>query len=120
MYSLHVDAAITADQFEMLLNDPRLESTEPSIKEDILAFKNATAKHGGLLGFRQVATIANVNPSTITRHVNAGRFTVYELVGMKLLPLDEVMTYLKLRNEELLSKGGGGLKSPKFKDLLKI
>lgn len=111
-------SAATIDQFEMMLNDPRLESTDPTIMEEIRAFKDATARHGGLLGMSQVAAIANVSQPTVSRHVKAGRFTVYEIVGMKLLPLDEVMAYLRVRNEELLSKGGRGLKAPKFRDLI--
>ena len=108
------------EQFEMMLNDPRIANSEPSVMEELKGFIEATKRHGGLLAQPQVAALANVNPSTIHRHISSGRFTVYEFVGMKLLPLDEVMAYLKARNEDLLHKGGGGLKSPKFKDLLKV
>lgn len=108
------------EQFEMMLNDPRIANAEPSVMEEVRGFVEATKRHGGLLAQSQVASIANVSNATIHRHVKAGRFTMYEFVGLKLLPLDEVMAYLKARNEDLLHKGGGGLKSPKFKDLLKV
>lgn len=88
--------------------------------EELKGFINATRKHGGLLAAKQVAALANVTGPTISRHIKAGRFTTYEFVDMTLIPLDEVMLYIKARNEEILSKGGHGLKSPKFKDLLKV
>lgn len=112
--------ALDIEQFEMLLGDPRLESSDPSVMEDLKGFIDATKRHGGLLAAKQVAAIANVSHSTVSRHIKAGRFTTYDFVDMTLLPLDEVMAYVKARNEELLAKGGHGLKSPKFKDLLKV
>ena len=115
-----MDASITADQFEMLLNDPRIESADTSVKEELMQFIEATKKHGGLLSPRQVAAIANVSYPTIFRHIKAGRFTTYTFVDATMLPLDEVREYIKARNEDLLAKGGRGLKSPKFADLLKV
>lgn len=112
--------ALDIEQFEMMLNDPRLAEAEPSVMDDIKLMIEISKKHGGVLAKRQVATMANVSPATITRHVQAGRFTLYNIVGMELIPLDEAMAYLKARNEDLLSKGGHGLKAPKFKELLKV
>ena len=120
MYCFFVDAAINADQFEMLLNDPRVESAEPSVKEELRQFIEATKKHGGLLSPRQVAAIANVSYPTIFRHIKAGRFTTYRFVDTTLLPLDEVRIYIQARTETAFSKGGRGLKAPKFKDLMKV
>ena len=45
MYGFPVDAAIDASQFEMLLNDPRIESAETSVKEELFQFIEATKKH---------------------------------------------------------------------------
>ena len=115
-----MSAALDIEQFEMMLADSRIASSDPSIMEELKGFIAATKEHGGLLSAKQVAALADVNQSTISRHIKAGRFTTYEFAEMTLIPLDEVMTYLKARNEDLLSKGGGGLKSPKFKDLLKV
>lgn len=112
--------ALDIEQFEMLLGDPRLESSDPSVMDELKGFIDATRRHGGLLAAKQVAAIANVSTATICRHVKAGRFTTYNFVDMTLLPLDEVMDYVKARNEDLLSKGGHGLKAPKFKDLIKV
>lgn len=108
------------EQFEMFLNDPRMTENSSSIMEELKSFLAANARHGGMLASKQVAALANVNTSTIARHVKAGRFTTYTFADMTLLPMDEVMAYLKARNESLLSKGGHGLKGAKFSDLMKV
>ena len=108
------------EQFEMILQDPRIVSSDPSLMDELKGFVEATQRHGGLLAAKQVAALANVHSGTISRHIKSGRFTTYEFVEMTFLPLDEVMAYLKARNEDLLSKGGHGLKAPKFKDIVKI
>ena len=104
----------------MMLEDPRIQNGDPTVMEELKGFISATKEHGGLLAAKQVAALANVNQTTIWRHIAAGRFTLYSFCDMTLLPLDEVLAYMKARNEDSLSKGGGGLKAPKFREMLKV
>lgn len=112
--------AMDINQFEMMLNDPRLADAEPSALDDIRLMIDVCKKHGGVLAKTQVATLAGVSPSTVSKHVKAGRFTTYNMVGMEFIPLDEALAYLKARNDDSLAKGGHGLKAPRYRDMLKL
>lgn len=115
-----MNEALNIEQYEMMLQDPRIINGDPTVMEELKGFISATAEHGGLLAAKQVAALANVNQTTISRHIKAGRFTVYSFCDMTLLPLDEVMVYVNARHNDSLSKGGGGLKAPKFRDILTV
>jgi len=112
--------AATAQQFDFDLNDPRLVGVEASKLDELSRFLSVIQKHGAVLSMVQAATFASCSNSLIRQMCIRGLFTTYEFMGLKVIPLDEVQEYVRRKNEGLLSKGGGGLKAPKFRDLIKV
>lgn len=111
--------AITAEQFDFPLDDPRLESKEAGTMDQLKLWRRITKERGGLVSPKQVSVLAGVAPSTVSGKISRGHFTTYELFGLKCIPMDEVLLYLEQRQKDELAKGGHGLKAPSYWELLK-
>ena len=108
-----------AIQYDLIDSDPRHEIAEPGVLEQLATWRKCCKEHGGLMSQVQAATLAGVAVDTIYGKVRRGHFTVYELFGLKCLPVDEIVMYLKERDSEEKAKGGRGLKKPRYFDLLR-
>lgn len=113
-------SGITADQFNFPLDDPRLETVEPSVWEELKLYRKLCRDHGGLLSMPQVAALTGCSASYVRSMCSRGNFTSYHILGLKCIPVDEVKEYIRRKNSDLLAKGGRGLKAPSMKELLKV
>lgn len=107
-----------AQQFDFGFDDPRRKSIKKEFYDDLKVLCNAWDKHGAVLSCSQAASL--IGCATTYVHVLIGRnqFTVYNILGLKCIPLDEVNLYLELKAKEKLPTGGGSAKGKKIKQLL--
>lgn len=106
-------------QFDFGFNDPRRKSVKKELYDDLKVLRNAWDKHGAVLSCSQAASLIGCAPSYVHVLIGRNQFTVYNILGLKCIPLDEVHLYLKMKANNELPTGGGSAKGKKIKDLLK-
>lgn len=118
---LEMASASTAEQFELISDDPRVDDADLGPLQLIRAWRKANADHpGGLIARPLAAEILGISTAHISSLVGRGRFTDVAIGPCKLLPVDEVMALWRERRDEGLSVGGRGKKLPSMAEVIRL
>lgn len=113
--------ASTAEQVELITDDPRVDAGEVGPLELLRQWRKANAEHpNGLLARPLAAEILGVSTAQISSWVGRGRLTDICIGPCKLLCADEVIALRKERMEEGLSVGGRGKKLPSMSEVVRL
>lgn len=113
--------AATAEQFDLITDDPRCEDTLGNPFKEFKRFRELQKEHGNLLTISQAARILDVTSSQVSVWVSRQRFTSYTCLGAKMIPAIEVIALYKERAEEGIRTGAGrGVKAPSLAEMAKL
>jgi len=108
-------SAITAEQFDLITDDPRVECSSLS---ELRQFWQASKELGGLLTQSQAARILNVDAGCIHMWIQRGKLQSREVAGVRMVGGVEITALLRQRKTEAKNVGGRGHKSPSLCDLI--
>jgi len=106
-------SAITAEQFELVSDDPRRES----ISDELRQWWQASREMRGLLTQSQAALILGVSGGQVGVWVKRGRLSSRVVAGVRMVGGAEVTALLHERNAEVRCAGGRGIKAPSLASL---
>lgn len=106
-------SAVTAEQFELVTDDPRRDS----ISDELRQWWKASREMRGLLTQSQAALILGVQTGQIGSWVSRGRLSSRVVAGVRMVGGAEVAALLQERNREIRCSGGRGVKAPSLASL---
>lgn len=113
--------ACTAEQFELISDDPRVDESDVGPLELIRQWRKAHADHpGGLVTRPFAAELLGISTSQIGVWTLSGRLTDVVIGPARMLPVDEVMAMWRERREQGLSVGGRGKKLPSMAEVVRL
>lgn len=113
--------ASTAQQFDLITDDPRCEEKGPRAIQEWKRFRALQKEHGNLLTGGQAARILGVPASQVSSWVSRQRFTSFLVMGARMIPAAEVIALYKERTEEGIRTGSGqGSKAPSLAEMARL
>lgn len=112
-YRFSMPPAITAEQFELLSDDPRRES----VTDELRQWWQASREMKGLLTQNQAALILGVQTGQIGNWIRRGRLSSRVVAGVRMVGGGEVAALLQERQNEIRKSGGRGVKAPSLSAL---
>lgn len=109
-------ATATAEQFELIEDDPRIECTGMDM---IRQWRAARKEHGELVARGFAAQILGVSSGQVAVWCTRGRLSDIVIGSIKAVALDEVVALRKERMENELSVGGYGKKMPSMAEVVR-
>jgi len=106
-------SAVTAEQFELVTDDPRRES----VSDELRQWWKASREMRGLLTQSQAALILGVQTGQICSWVSRGRLSSRVVAGVRMVGGAEVAALLQERNQQIRCSGGRGIKAPSLSSL---
>lgn len=106
-------SAVTAEQFELVTDDPRRDS----ISDELRQWWQASREMRGLLTQTQAALILGVQTGQIASWIKRGRLSSRMVAGVRMVGGGEVTALLHERNQEIRCAGGRGVKAPSLSSL---
>lgn len=107
----------TADQFDLISDDPRRDSRPAGALADFVKFYRESRAHHGLLTQGQAARILDVSTSHVTTWVRRGRLSCVEIAGLRMVSAAEILALHKEREQGIKAVGGRGIKAPSLTEL---
>jgi len=117
-YLSHVRA--TAQQFDLITDDPRLDESGPNAIKEFKRFRALQKEHGNLLTVSQAARILEVSSSQVSVWVARQRFTSFLCLGATMIPASEVFALFKERTEQGIRVGGRNSKAPSLAEMARL
>lgn len=117
-YLFHVRA--TAEQFDLITDDPRVDDSGPNAIKEFKRFRALQKEHGNLLTVSQAARILEVSSGQVSVWVSRQRFTSFVCLGATMIPAAEVVALYKERTEQGIRVGGRNAKAPSLAELAKL
>jgi hypothetical protein len=105
--------AVTAEQFELVTDDPRRDS----ISDELRQWWKASREMRGLLTQSQAALILGVNTGQIGVWIRRGRLSARVVAGVRMVGGAEITALLHERNHDIRRTGGRGVKAPSLSSL---
>jgi hypothetical protein len=106
-------ATTTAEQFDLISDDPRRES---GIFDELLDFVRASKEHRGLITMTQAARLLGVTAGQVSVWVSRGRLSIVTMMGVKMVSAGETLALMNERRAGEVRKGGRGNKAPDLAD----
>jgi hypothetical protein len=111
-----MSASVTAQQFDLISDDPRRES-HPGMFAEFAEFYRASRELRGLLTQAQAAKILGVQRGQIGSWITRGRLSSRFVADVRMVSAGEVLALYKERQEEIRKSGGRGVKAPSLSEL---
>ena len=111
---------LTADQYELIEDDPRVDADKAGPMEMIKAWRDAREKYGDLVSRAFGASVLGVGTSSISVWCSRGRLTDVKIGKITCVPLDEILALRDERMNDGLSVGGHGKKMPSMSEVIKL
>lgn len=112
-----VDGA-TAEQFELIEDDPRSAAEDIGPLQLIRDFRAAQRKHGDLISRPLAGAILGISTAHLSSLCGRGRLTAIDIGPTHFLAVSEVMALYRERQGEL-PKGGRGHKLPSLAQVVR-
>ncbi len=111
----------SAEQFDLITDDPRAEEKGPKAIQEWKRFRALQKEYGSLLTGGQAARILGVSPGQVGSWVGRQRFTSFSVMGSRMIPASEVIALYKERTEQGIRTGAGqGAKAPSLAEMAKL
>lgn len=101
---------------ELISDDPRKDVPHAC---EVRQLSQAFDRHGPLVTTSQAGKILGRSTAQVLEWIKRGRFTSVKLLGVSMLPMEEVMAYKRLRDSGADLSGGRGRRCASKSDLLK-
>lgn len=109
------------EQYELISDDPRVDSDDIGPLQLYRAWRKAQAEHpGGLLARPLAAEILGVSHGQLGSWISRGRLTNVCIGPVKMVPADEVMALWRERRDKGCSVGGRGKKLPSMAEVIRL
>ena len=112
--------AATAEQFELITDDPRADVEELGPIALLSQFRAAQAEHGELIARPLAAAILGVSAQQVGYWCLKGRLTNIEIGPVKMVSGSEVQALYQERLENDLPVGGRGKKLPSMAEQIQL
>jgi len=112
--------SVTADQLELIKDDPRKEASDLGPLEMIRKVKEAREEHGELISHPMACEILGISSGTLSTYLSRGKLTRIDIGPMKLLSGREIEAFYNERKSGVKYPSGRGHKRPTLAEVAKL